>query len=171
MIQPQYIFATNFINDRAIVCKGEWNLTDSPKGKRYWCDQELWGVIDLHEKEIVPCRYDALYPIDQTDRYYLVHKGGWKLGNYCIYDVVSNSEILELDFAFDCGYMFNDCFLAEDDLLVFDEHLPGKGKDLISIYSLSQQKFLEHRAEYTEHTLNGKNIVIVNKDGEDFVVF
>ena len=170
VIPPQYIFAMNFEGGRAIVCKGEWEIDES---NRYWCDDERWGVINLDGNEVVPCQFDELYEIGGTDRLYFVHEGGWDNGHYSIFDVKEQAVILELDFDFDMGYMFNECFVAENDILVFDEHLPGEGKDLITAYDLHGKKYLLHQEENTERTYNGEKTMTVKNEetGMDIIVF
>lgn len=171
VIEPKYVYAMNFLNGRAVVCKGEWSTVEKDGALRYWCANEGWGVIDQQERELVPCRFDELYEIDDTDRLYFVHEGGWKDGHYAIYDVQEQKVILELDFNFDMGYMFNECFLTEGDILVFMDHLPGKGEDLIYAYDLRRKKFVAYAESYTERTLNGESKVVVNKDGQDIIIF
>lgn len=169
-ISPKYIFAKNFEDGRAVVCKGEWSIGED---NRYWCENEHWGVIDQNENEVVPCQFDELYGIDGTNRLYFVHKGGWDNGHYAIYDCEQNEVILSLDFDFDMGYMFNECFVTENDILVFDEHLPGESKDLITAYDLHAEKYLMHLEENTERTYNGeKTLTVKNKQtSKDIVVF
>lgn len=111
-IAPQYIFAKNFECGHAIVCKGEWSTDEDG---RYWCENEHWGVIDHDGNEIVPCQFDELYEIDGTDRLYFVHEGGWDDGHYAIFDCKEHKIILTLDFDFDMGYMFNECFVTDND--------------------------------------------------------
>lgn len=171
VIEPKYVYAMNFWNGRAIVCKGEWGTVEKDGKLQYWCENEGWGVIDQQEQEIVPCRFDELYEIDDTDRLYLVHEGGWNDGHYAVFDVQEQKGILVLDFNFDLGYMFNECFVAEGDILVFMDHLPGKGEDLIYAYDLHGKKFVAYAESYTERTLNGESKVVVNKDGQDIIVF
>ncbi|MBO7359122.1 MAG: WG repeat-containing protein [Clostridia bacterium] len=48
---------------------------------------ENWGIIDTTGKEIVPCMFDEIFAIEETERYILCHKGGWKDGCNCIFDV------------------------------------------------------------------------------------
>ncbi len=170
VIEPQYIFAINFVNSRAVVCRGEWSIDDN---NRYWCKHEQWGVIDTTGKEIVPCAFDELYEIGNTDRLYFVHTGGWENGHCAVFDVKEQRIILELDFDYDPGYMFNECFVAENDILVFDVHLPGEGKDLITAYDLHGHKYLLHQEENTERTFNGqKTLTVKNEDtGMDITVF
>jgi hypothetical protein len=100
-----------------------------------------------------------------------VHEGGWNDGHYAVFDVQEQKVILVLDFNFDLGYMFNECFVAEGDILVFMDHLPGKGEDLIYAYDLHDKKFVVYAESYTERTLNGESKVVVNKDGQDIIVF
>ena len=171
VIEPKYVYAMNFWNGRAIVCKGEWATVEKDGKLQYWCENEGWGVIDQQGQEIVPCQFDELYEIDGTDRLYLVHEGGWNDGHYAVFDVQEQKVILVLDFNFDLGYMFNECFVAEGDILVFMDHLPGKGEDLIYAYDLHDKKFVVYAESYTERTLNGESKVVVNKDGQDIIVF
>lgn len=167
-IEPQFIFATNFYGGRAIVCRGDWTVDEDG---RYWSPDEKWGLIDTAGKEIIPCRYDELSEIDDTERLYFVHEGGWESGHYGVFDVKEQKIILELDFDFDIHYMFNECFVADGDILVFDIHLPGEGKDLIYAYDLHEQKYLAYREENTERTFQGKKTMTVTRDGEEIIIF
>ena len=69
------------------------------------------------------------------------------------------------------GYMFNECFVLEEELLVFDEHLPGEGRDLITVYDLENNEYLLYQKENTERTYNGEKTLSVNKDGMDIIIF
>ena len=172
IIEPKYVYAMNFWNGRAMVCKGEWSTKTTEDGKeQYWCENEQWGVIDRNENEIVPCRFDEIYEIDDTDRLYFVHEGGWENGHYAIYDVKENDIILVLDFDFDMGYMFNECTVTDDNILVFDEHVPGEEKDLIYAYDLVGKAWIAHGDELTGRTLNGETRSVVHKDGKDIIIF
>ena len=172
VIEPKYVYAMNFWNGRAMVCKGEWSTKTTEDGKeQYWCENEQWGVIDRNENEIVPCRFDEIYEIDDTDRLYFVHEGGWENGHYAIYDIKENAIILVLDFDFDMGYMFNECTVTDDNILVFDEHVPGEEKDLIYAYDLVGKAWIAHGDELTGRTLNGETRSVVHKDGKDIIIF
>ncbi|MGI6029155.1 MAG: WG repeat-containing protein [Candidatus Heteroscillospira sp.] len=171
VIEPQYVFALNFYGGRALVCKGEWGIKEVDGKTRYWCENEQWGVIDKNGKDIVPCKFDELYEIENTDRLYFVHEGGWDNGHYAVFDIQKQKIILELDFDFDMGYMFNECFVDENDLLVFVNHLPGEGEDLIYVYDLQEKKFIAYADSYTERTFNGQSRVVVQRDGHDIIVF
>ena len=170
VIPPRYIFAMYFYNGRAIVCKGDWEIDED---NLYWCYDERWGVIDPDGNEIIPCRFDELYDIGCNDSLYFIHEGGWENGHFGIYDVESRSVILELDFDFDIGYMFNECYVTEGRYLVFVDHLPGQGKDLITAYDLREKKYLYHQEEYTERTFDGeKTVTVTNEEtGEEIIVF
>lgn len=172
VIEPKYVYAMNFRDGRAMVCKGEWSTKTVEDGKeQYWCENEQWGIIDRNENEIVPCRFDEIYEIDNTDRLYFVHEGGWENGHDAIYDVKENTIILVLDFDFDMGYMFNKCIVTDDDFLVFDEHVPGKEKDLIYVYDLIEKAWIAYGCELTGRTLNGETRSVVHKDGKDIIIF
>jgi len=171
VISPQYIYAMNFMDGRAIVCKGEWDIKDVDGKKVYWCDNEQWGVIDIDGNEVIPCEFDDIYEVDNSNRLFFVHEGGWENGHSAIYDTEQKKVILQLDFDFDIGYMFNECFVSDNDTLVFMDHLPGKEMDLLYVYDLNSEKYLVYKQEYTERTYNGQKKVVVNKDGKDIIVF
>ena len=172
VIEPKYIYAMNFVDGKAIVCKGDWDIKTTADGKeQYWCDNEQWGIIDKNEKEIVPCRFDEVYEIENTDRLYFVHEGGWENGHYAIFDTDTQDIILVLDFDFDIGYMFNECFVTDENILVFDEHLPGEEKDLIYAYDLINKRYIAHGEPLEGRTYNGETKSVVNKDGEDIIIF
>ena len=167
IIPPQYVYAMSFFEGRAIVCKGDWTIDANG---RYWCDNEQWGIIDKSGKEIVPCQFDEIFDIEGTERYILCHKGGWQDGSNCIYDVELGEVLLDLDFDFDNGYMFNECFFTNESIC-FDEHIPGKGIDYLYVYSIEEKKWIVYREPYEERELNGETKVVVNKDGKDIIVF
>lgn len=172
VIEPKYVYAMNFVNGKAIVCKGNWNIITSEDGEdQYWCDNERWGIIDKNEMEIVPCRFDEIYEIDNTDKLYFVHEGGWDNGHYAIFDTEDRDIILVLDFDFDFGYMFNECFVTDENVLVFDEHLPGEEKDLIYAYDLINKQYIAHGEPLEGRTFNGETKSVVNKDGKDIIIF
>ena len=87
------------------------------------------------------------------------------------YDVKENDIILVLDFDFDMGYMFNECTVTDDNILVFDEHVPGEEKDLIYAYDLVGKAWIAHGDELTGRTLNGETRSVVHKDGKDIIIF
>ncbi len=168
VIPIQYIYALNFIQGKAIVCKGEWNKDEND---RYWCENEQWGVIDTRGNEIVPCAYDELYEVEGTETLFFVHEGGWEKGHYSIYDSQKKRIILELDFNFDIGYMFNECFVANNRYLIFVDHQPREERDYIYAYDMKEKKYVAHKSEYTKRTFNGESKCVVNKDGVDIIVF
>ena len=128
-------------------------------------------MIDRHENEIVPCRFDEIFEIGGTDRLYFVHEGGWENGHYAVYDINEKAIILVLDFDFDMGYMFNECAVIDDHILVFDEHVPGEEKDLIYAYDLVGKTWIIHGDELTGRTLNGETRSVVQRNGKDIIVF
>ncbi|MBQ8536453.1 MAG: WG repeat-containing protein [Clostridia bacterium] len=167
VISPQYVYAMHFWNGRAVVCRGKWSVDENG---RYWCENEQWGIIDQLNNEIVPCQYDELFEIDDTEQYVLCHKDGWKDGCNCIYDIERQQEILDLDFDFDNGYMFNSCFYT-DGCIFFDEHIPGGGIDYIYVYSVVKGEWIAYREPYTEREYNGQKKMVVQKDGKDIIIF
>lgn len=167
VIPPQYIFAMSFCNGRAIVAKGTWRIDEQ---SRYWADDERWGIIDKTGKEIVPCQYDEIYDIEDTDRFILCHKGGWESGKNCVYDLDQHCEIMDMDFYFDNGYMFNSCFYSNG-CICYDEHIPGEEKDYLYAYSVEEKRWVVYKELYETCELNGQTKIVVNKDGKDIIVF
>ena len=155
----------------AMVCKGKWDKKAVDGRDQYWCENEQWGVIDTKENEIIPCVYDEISAVDDTDRLYIVHEGGWENGHYAIFDIKTQKIIIILDFDYDPGYIFNSCFVAENDILVFDVHEPGEEKDLIYAYDLNKGIYLSHGEVMEDRELDGKTKVVINKDGKDIIVF
>lgn len=168
VIKPQYIFAENFQNGFATVSRGIWIPNEN--GRYDWKD-EAWGVIDTSGKEVIPCKYDEIYTVNDSEHLYLTHKDGWEHGNYCIVDRYTGNEILQLEFDFDAGYIFNYLYETEDLKLVFVDHQPGEEKDLISIFDLTENKWLAKQEVYTQRTYNGKSRVVVEKEGEEIIIF
>lgn len=168
VIPPQYIFAMSFCNGHAIVCKGTWQVT---KNGRYWADDEQWGVIDHSGNEVVPCRYDEIFEIDGSDSLFLCHKGGWEEnGKQCIFDSSTGTELMDLDFTFDDGYMFNECLFTGTHI-VFIEHNPGEEEDFIYAYSIERKEWDAVKEKLPPRTLNEKTKIVVNKDGQDIIIF
>lgn len=64
VITPQYIFAGDFHNGVAVVCKGkwvyreDWPIYGGDEEKGYWSEEMKWGVIDKEGKEVIPFVYD-----------------------------------------------------------------------------------------------------------------
>lgn len=167
VIPPQFVYAMSFFEGKAIVCRGKWSVDDCG---RYWCEDERWGVIDKNGKEVVPCMFDEIFDIDDTDRFMLCHIGGWKEGKNCIFDIQRQEIILEMDFDFDYGYMFNECFYR-DGCIFFDEHEPGEETDYIYVYDTKERKWIVYHEEYEQREVNGQTKIVVNKASEDIIVF
>lgn len=70
IIEPKFLFPMEKYGDKFLVCKGKmWHQSEKwdnyptqlehNKGK-YWTEKENWGIIDINEKEYIPCMYDEL---------------------------------------------------------------------------------------------------------------
>ncbi len=168
VIPPQYIFATRFVDGEAVVCKGEWSVNDQ---NEYWCHQEMWGVINEQGEEKVPCIYDELFTVADTQRYLICHKGGWKEGEYIIFDTQTKEEYALGEFQFDFAYMFNECFY-QDGKIIFCEHIPGEETDYISCYSTEKRAWLLYRKEAQGRTFQGETKKsITTQDGDEIIIF
>ena len=81
-IKPKYLFPLHFTNGVSMAVKGKWEYRDNWKHrsgpqKGYWTEKELWGLIDIHEKELIPFKYAELRYIDD-----FYDKDGSKLSRY-----------------------------------------------------------------------------------------
>jgi hypothetical protein len=101
VIKPQYIFAYDFIDGMALVCKGkwverdEWDERDNTWG--WWSEEMLWGFIDKEGNEVIPCKFDEIelfqYDDDYTRRerrWFKAHFGGYPDGKWGIIDSTGN---------------------------------------------------------------------------------
>ena len=77
VIPTQYIYARDFVDGYASVCRGGWKKTDSGLYQRTEC---LWGVIDVNGNEVIPCRHDDISHFYAATDIFKVHTGGWKNG-------------------------------------------------------------------------------------------
>lgn len=91
VISPQYIYAEDFCNGIAIVCKGKW--TKDPKWDNdykkdcYWTEFELWGGIDKDGNEVIPFIYDEIKHMwDNDNSVFMAHYGGWENGHWGVID-------------------------------------------------------------------------------------
>ena len=166
VIPPQYIYAYSFEDGEAIVCKGVWEIDDQ---NRYWCKNEKWGIINTKGEEIVPFMFDEIDRIENTEKYILCHEGGWKDGHYCVFDVLSGKNAFVLDFDFDNGYMFNECYF-DNDHIIFDQHNAGEGTDYVYAYSLLENQWTAYK-EIVEDPEYDKDSHTVNVDGKDIIVY
>jgi hypothetical protein len=139
VIKPQYIFAFDFENGLALVCKGKWEEDESG---RYDTKEELWGMINKNGKEIVPCKFDEIKyfstEIEKRDtRYLQAHYGGWKEGKWGIINY-SGEWIVEPIF----GDLYYD--ISRDDCIEFsDEDKWNHPDDVpIGIYSIKEKRVL-----------------------------
>jgi len=77
VIIPQYIYADDFFDGKAIVCRGEYRrdgniITWTQKGK--------WGIIDKNGNTVVPFEYDSIdkYTYDD-ENWYIAFSGYYKV--------------------------------------------------------------------------------------------
>jgi hypothetical protein len=145
IIKPQYIYAFDFENGLALVCKGEWTKDkkwdNSCNTGKYWTEEELWGMIDKTGKEIVPCKFDEIKFFndwENRDRRYLqAHFGGWGEGKWGIIDYAGNwvvepiFEDLDYDITQDGRFAF-----YSDDKWSNPDHVP------MGVYSISEKRVL-----------------------------
>lgn len=140
IISPQYIYACDFEDGLAFVCKGEWTKDEKWNNKyntgRYWTEEELWGAIDKSGREIIPCKFDEIKNFWDTTEVFMAHYGGWEKGGWGIIDHQGNwlvDPIFEYIGSEYCDGLFKSCSFNQDE----DECEPPFG-----IYDLKQGKVL-----------------------------
>lgn len=90
VIAPQYIYAYDFKEGIAIVCKGKWTIDKKWDNKynqgRCWTETELWGAIDKDGNEVIPFIFDELKYFYDINEAFIVHYGGWEKGKWGVID-------------------------------------------------------------------------------------
>lgn len=161
VIAPQYIYATDFVEEGlAVVCKGEW--TRSPKWDNahkkgcFWTEEELWGVIDTEGREVIPCQYDDISIFQFEPLTFHVHSGSWETGKWGVMDERGKWIVPPV---------FEQCVReCGKDFLVFeewDEHGERSG-----VYDLRTQKILFY-AEFSFVSLLGNGLFLVEKRDDE----
>ena len=119
VVSPQYIYANDFEDGLAIVCKGKWTTDPKWDNKynkgRYWTETELWGGIDCDGNEVIPFIFDEIKHFNDTTEVFMAHVGGWPDGKWGVIDRRGN-WVAEPAFE-DFGYDYMDgliTFYADD---------------------------------------------------------
>lgn len=135
VIKPQYIYAYDFSNGIAIVCKGKWENKKWPHRdgfcEGYWSESAAWGAIDKTGKTVIPFKFDSISPMNWTDNFFRVHYGGWENGKYGVIDKKGN-WVVEPQFEY-IPYDF------EHDLLAFGFTYP---EEKFGVYDARAKKIL-----------------------------
>ena len=138
VIPPQYIYANDFEDGIAIICKGEWTIDKKWDNEyntgRYWTEEELWGAIDKTGKEVIPCIFDEIKYFNDTSEVFMAHCGGWKTGKW---GVISRTGEWLVDPIFeDIAYDYKDGLFAfyQDDK--WGDDVP------LGVYDLNQRKVI-----------------------------
>jgi hypothetical protein len=161
IIKPQYIYAFDFENGYALVCKGWWykdkKWDTASKTGGYWTDTELWGFIDKTGKEVVPCQYDEIKYFYDNTKYLQAHFGGWKDGKWGIIDF-QGKWIVEPIFG-DLDYD-----ISEDGCFAFCNEDKWNAPDEIpmGIYSIPEQRIL-FEPQFTDVDFLDNGLFLVEK--------
>ena len=146
VIAPQYIFAFDFVDGIALVCKGKWEYKDQwdecKNTGGLWSEEMLWGIIDKEGNEVIPCIYDEiqLFQNDNFNKfalqYFMVHFGGYPNGKWGIVDrqgrMVDDSYFEDVDYT-----------ISKDGCFAY--YLANKWSDddvLMGIYSIPEKRIL-----------------------------
>ncbi|MDO4486679.1 MAG: WG repeat-containing protein [Bacillota bacterium] len=177
IIPPQYIYAEDFNNGIAIVCKGEW--TKDPKWDneynkgRYWTEQELWGGIDKNGNEVIPFIFDELQFMWEDNEVLMAHIGGWECGHWGVIDR-TGKWLAEPVFE-DIGYVYANGLFA---FYNRDRYEPDA---LIGIFDINQNKVIfepqfldvdfmddgDLKVKLFDRTLNRAVEKIIDLDGKE----
>ncbi|MGN0555175.1 MAG: WG repeat-containing protein, partial [Candidatus Fimenecus sp.] len=140
VIPPQYIYAFDFTDGIALVCKGKWTIDkkwDSPHNiGNYWTEEELWGAIDRTGKEVIPFLFDSLEAFADTTEVFSAHYGGWETGKWGV--ISRTGEWLVEPIFSDIGPLYKDglFFFGQEDAESDSEDI------LFGVYDLHQQKVI-----------------------------
>lgn len=152
IIRPQYLYATDFQNGTALVCKGKWELLpgkikyQSPHPEeettRYGSKEELWGMIDKTGREIIPCIYAELHTSEDGKYAIAEREAGAKNGSLVM--DIEGKVIFEPEGQTLISYEINDL------VTVCRGEYPGK--ELVGLYDLKHSKWL-FGCEYEDITV------------------
>lgn len=138
VIPPQYIYAEDFSDGMAIVCKGKWTIDEKWDNEyntgRYWTEEELWGAIDKEGKEVIPFLFDEIQHISDDEDAFAAHYGGWDEGHWGIIDKRGNWLADPVFEEIQYGY--------HDGLFSFYNEDPWEDDALVGIYDVKQQKII-----------------------------
>jgi hypothetical protein len=179
IIKPQYIYAFDFENGYARVCKGEWTKDKKWDNEyntgRYWTETELWGFIDKTGKEVIPCRYDEIKYFYENSKYLQAHIGGWENGKWGIIDYNGNWIVEPIFEDLDYDISTDGCFaFYNEDKWSAPDEIP------MGIYSIAEQRvifepqfldvdFLDDgffRVEKYDEKLNRNIQMVIDKTGK-----
>lgn len=138
----------------------EFKDNDDGEQDAIW-DREMWGVIDTKGNEIIPCKYDELYCVKNSDNIFLVFEN--KKYNFITID---SETILELDFDFNMDYSASECFILEERYIVMKKQELEENQDYVKefayiyIYDLLDKKYIVYNSEINAQEVKDK----INKD-------
>ena len=135
VIAPQYIYAGDFSNGIAFVCKGKWTIDKKWDNEYntglYWTDEELWGAIDKAGNVVIPFIFDEINRFCGAEEFYSAHYGGWTDGHWGVIDNRGN-WLVEPIFE-DIGYEY------DDGLFVFYNDNKWAKDVLLGVYDIRQK--------------------------------
>lgn len=138
IIAPQFIYANDFSNGIAIVCKGEWTIDPKWDNRyntgKYWTEKELWGAIDTDGETVIPFIFDEIKFFSDTDDVFMAHFGGWEKGHWGVID--NRGKWLAEPMFEDIDYEYHDGLFA-----FYQEYRCGDDVPM-GIYDLNQKKVL-----------------------------
>jgi len=143
----------------AIVSKAKWEYRADWKQRNnkdedfagYWSeDYNSFGIIDTEGNEVIPCIYDEVHQVENSDRFYYVIRDDGENDYEAIFDIKAGQEILKLDSHFCCGYMGNSIYISDEGYLVLEDNLSDDDKTQISIYDFAKQGWIVKKQQVGE---------------------
>lgn len=173
IIEPQFIFAGNFFNGRAKVCKGEWiRLANG----RYDWKNEAWGIINTKGEELIRCEYERIYEVENSENLYYAYNNSEE----CIIDSNTTNVVLQIDFEFNVAEIYalednliflnlrddeNEC--TEDENECADDYSACGN---IYMYNLTSESFVFYGEDCIYNECGDKIILTVCKDGSETLI-
>lgn len=138
VIAPQFIYAEDFYNGLAFVCKGKWTIDPKWDNEyntgRYWTEEELWGAIDKSGNTVIPFIFDEIKHFEDTEDVFMAHFGGWETGHWGVIDNHGNWLAEPIFASIDYEY--------HDGLFAFYRDDRWEDDNALGIYDLKQKKVL-----------------------------
>jgi hypothetical protein len=182
IVTPQYIYAFDYKDGLALVCKGEWTKdkkwNNEHNSGRYWTETEQWGMIDKFGFEVVPCKFDEIKFFYDETMYFMAHYGGWENGKWGVINR-TGEWVVEPVFE-DLDYDMHN-----QDLIIFYQEDKWADPDNVpmGIYSIKDKKVIFEpkffyidfnddetlTVEILDKKLNRKLKTIINLDGSSVI--
>jgi len=174
VITPKYLFPLRFFDGVSVAVKGEWEYRKDWDGKYagYWfkSNKIQYGLIDLKEKEIIPCQYSEVREIWDCDdngkdliKYFAAFRNLYR-GD----EGEPGMAILDRDGNMVVDFIYSDCdyYISNNQLVVaIGGEMYGSADVKCGVYDFRLGKEIV-KPKYGDIEIEGYNLFRVSDDWE-----